>query len=383
MTSRDFSADLYVEHSLSRETEERLTAWTAAVAADPPLRPIRWHVRVGSYIAHAAIGASTRIEGNPLDAREVDALLDGIEARGERADEATARQEVLNYREALLLATRFAHDPAFEWTQMIPRTINATVMNGLDDDTLGEYRDDAVSVGTRFIGPDHRFVPNFMAAWVRWLRSSDWHPLVRTALLHLNLVAIHPWFNGNGRTARLLSALELMRVVRAPELISIETSILEHQQEYFDQVHHAVGPSYDPTRHSTTEWIEWYVRLHTDRLDFGERLRQALVHDIGTIVTALERRGDPPEWGPVILTAALGPVLTSSIANQYQRSPSVARAMLAAMATAGWLTPFGQTSARRYLGTALVGALDLRVPELVKREAASEPKPASAGVTRA
>lgn len=376
MTSRDLSADLYLEHALSPETEERLAAWTAAVAADPPLRPIRWHLRVGSYIAHAAIGASTRIEGNPLDVNEVDALLEGVEARGESPDDAMARQEVLNYRDALLLATRFAHDPAFEWTQMIPRTINATVMNGLDDDTLGEYRDDAVSVGTRFVGPDHRFVPSFMEAWVRWLRSSDWHPLVRSALLHLNLVAIHPWFNGNGRTARLLSALELMRVVRAPELIGIETSILEQQRAYFDQIDHAVGPTYDPTRHATTEWIEWYVRLHTDRLDFGEHLRRALVHDIGTIVTALERRGEPPEWGPVILTAALGPVFTSAIARQYERSSSVARAMLAAMTTAGWLTPFGRTSARRYLGTDLVGELDLRVPELVTRETLAGAEPA-------
>lgn len=368
MTSRDFSADLYLDHALSAETEERLSAWTSAVAADPPLQPIRWHLRVGNYISHAAIGASTRIEGNPLDPSEVDALLDGVDAAGERTDDATARQEVLNYRDALQLATRFAHDSAFDWSQMIPRTINATLMNGLEDDSMGEYRNDAVSVGTRFVGPDHRLVPAFMEAWVQWLRSCDWHPLVRTALLHLNLVAIHPWFNGNGRTARLLSALELMRVVSAPELISIEQSILDHQQEYFDQIHHAIGPTYDPTRHSATEWVEWYVRLHTDRLDFGERLRQALVNDIGTIATALERRGEPPEWGPVIMSAALGPVFTSSTAQQYERSPSVARAMLGKMTIAGWLTPYGRTSARHFRGTDAIGSLGLRVPELVKRE---------------
>lgn len=83
-----------------------------------------------------------------------------------------------------------------------------------------------------------------MRCFVAWLQVSDWHPLVRTALLHLNLVAIHPWMNGNGRTARILSSLELMRHVRAPELISIEPAILRRHEEYFRLIREALGPTY-------------------------------------------------------------------------------------------------------------------------------------------
>jgi hypothetical protein len=73
------------------------------------------------------------------------------------------------------------------------------------------------------------------------------------------------------------------------------------------------------------------------------------------------------------MASALGPLFTSSIARQYERSASVARAMLSNMTNAGWLTPFGRTSSRHYEGTDLVGGLDLRVPELVKRETSPEP----------
>src|SRR5262249_47033047 len=155
--------------------------------------------------------------------------------------------------------------------------------------------------------PHHTQVPVLMDTLVAWLRQeTDLHPLIRTALLHLNLVAIHPWFNGNGRSARILSQLELMRTVRAPELISIEPALEAQQATYYERIRLALGPSYSPDRHSATEWVEWYVQLHTARLEEGERLNHATMHDIVTVLGALERRGEPSEWGPIVHLAAFG-----------------------------------------------------------------------------
>lgn len=355
--------NLYLAYRLSPETDAQLAEWSRVVAEEPPLPPMSWHLRRDTYLRHAAIGASIRIEGNTLSNDETDALL-----RGEPVHASiTQRLEARNYDAALGLAANLANDPAFEWSEMVFRLVNARVMRDLEDDRQGRYRDGAVGVGTVYTAPDSRLVPSLMADLVSWLRTPGVHPLVRTALLHLNLVAIHPWFNGNGRSARILSQLELMRVVRAPELISIEPDLEAQQETYFERIRDALGPTYTPDRHSATEWIEWYVGLHAARLEEGQRLNDATMHDIVTVLGALERRGEPPEWGPVVHLAAFGPFTTSSIREAYGNSPAAARALAARLVDAGWISPRGVTRGRHYVGTERVRALQLRGPELLAR----------------
>ncbi len=369
MTSHDFAANLYLDHQIGPQTAEQLRRWSEVVAEEPSLPPIRWHMRVDTFIRHAAIGASARIEGNPLSLEDADALLEGLPVEGPEV----ARREILNYRDALDLASTFAQTPEFEWNEMIIRGIQASVLRGLDDDSQGRYRMEPVAVGNAYTAPHHDQLPALMRCFVGWLQASDWHPLVRTALLHLNLVAIHPWMNGNGRTARILSSLELMRYVRAPELISIEPAILRRQGEYFRLIREALGPTHSPDRHSATEWVAWYVNLHAERLASGQRFRDAMIYDIGTVVAALERAGDPLEWGPVVALAGFGPhVFTRTIAGVYGKSPGWARALAAQMTRAGWLEPKGRTSGRYYVPTEQVLKLHLRTRELREREASAE-----------
>lgn len=359
------AANLYLDHRLDESIQEALVEWSRVIAEEPPLPPVRWHMRIDSFLRHAAIGASTRIEGNPLSLGETDALLQGEPVDASPVD----RQEVVNYGRALAFGTTLAQDPQFEWAELIVRSINAEVMRDLPDDTHGRYRNEPIAVGTFYAGPDAHTVAGLMAAWADWLRTStDLHPLVRVALLHLNLVAIHPWVNGNGRTARILSSMELMRHTRAPELVSIDAALAQDQNEYFRRIREAVGPTYAPDRHSVSEWVGWYVRLHTERLEEGRRLNEAGTHDIGTIVSALQRRNEPLAWGPVIHVAALElPVRTSEVMEMTETSSVVSRTILRRMAVAGWLEPHGRTRGMFYTGTDLIRSLNLRGPELIHR----------------
>lgn len=363
MDSLALRNNLYLDHVLTDAAQEGLEAWSRALAEEPPLPPVRWHLRRDTYLRHAAIGASIRIEGNSLSNEQTDALLQGEPVHASLVHRVEAR----NYDAALGLAANFAQDSAFEWQELVFRLINGAVMRDLEDDSQGRYRDGPVGVGDVYQAPDHRSVPGLMSALVEWLRTPDVHPLIRTALLHLNLVAIHPWFNGNGRSARILSQLELMRILRAPELFSIEPELEAQQATYFERLRDALGPTFAPDRHSASEWVNWYVGLHTARLEEGQRLNQATILDVMTVMRALELRGEPVDWGPLIHFAAFGPFVTRSIRDAYNNSPSAARALAARLVEAGWIVPHGTTRGRHYVGTDRVRALQLRGPELMAR----------------
>jgi hypothetical protein len=99
--------------------------------------------------------------------------------------------------------------------------INATVMEGLPRDTHGNYRGPGEDVHVAiFAAPSALLVQSLLDELVAWLMHIDQTPpLVRSALLHLNVIAIHPFNDGNSRTARILAAMELVRDgVRSPSI---------------------------------------------------------------------------------------------------------------------------------------------------------------------
>jgi Fic family protein len=354
---------LYVTHSIDAETRQRLEAWDAALAREPQREPSRWHLQFHRYMRSITVAASTRIEGNPMSPPQVSALLSGEIVSAP----ARAQLENQNLNRALDLATAFGVTPTHEWQESTFRAINSTVMHNLPDDRLGMYRTEPVSVGP-FSPPDHTQVPILMSAFAAWLRESEDHPLVRAALLHLNLVAIHPFLDGNGRTARVASTLELMRSgVRAPELLSVETHLAAHRDEYFDRIHTGLGDTYQPDRHSVSEWVSYYVMITTALLDIERRIDEAFPHDLWTLHEILDRRHEPTEWAPVLHMAASYQIRTGEVAEFMEHSQPWARAQLNRMVQAGWLRQEGRTRASRWIAADPLLSLDLRVPDLLRQ----------------
>lgn len=358
------ASSLHVEYLLTPTTQARLSAWDAQIAAEPPLQPIRWHVFLERYLRSATVTASTRIEGNPMSLDQVDALLRGDAVDAPRI----AQRENLNYNQALDTATTFALTPSFEWTEATIRVINHQLLRDLPEDRQGRYREEAVTVGP-YLAPDHNIVPNLMAELVSWLRSArETHPLVRVALLHLNLVAIHPFVDGNGRTARIVSSLELMRSgVGATELISIEPYLAEQRGEYFSQLSATIGPTYAPDRHPATPWLDYLIGIYVDRLGFEARMREAWPYDLGTVADALANASHPPQWAALIALTGIYPLRTRSVADAIGRAMPTARALLNAMTRAGWLEMRGRTRGAAYYPGARTRRLALRSPEIVRR----------------
>lgn len=147
---------------------------------------------------------SNRIEGNTLTLRETDLVINkGLTVAGKSMRE---HLEALNHYEAILyirdLATRF-----IPMNEREMRNIHALVLRSIDRDNAGKYRTVPVLIsGSRHTPPQPWQVPKLMEDFGLWLEQEApvLHPVLRAAQAHQRLVSIHPFIDGNGRTARLV-----------------------------------------------------------------------------------------------------------------------------------------------------------------------------------
>jgi Fic family protein len=363
---------LHLTYVPTREIVERLDRWETAVRRGAHLTNENWRMLVVWDAARdASISGSIGIEGNPLTPEQVEAVISGA-----AVDESAVHvREVANYNRALEIARAAAARPDFEWTHEIVHQVNAAVVHGLPRDTHGDYRgpDDDVHVGI-YTGPSPLVVLPLMTELVSWLGGSGrTSSLVRSALLHLNVIAIHPFNDGNGRTARILAAMALMEHgIPATELISIEAYLRRNRDEYVAALRATLGTSYDPDNHPVTDWLDYYSRISLDRLAARDRILDALPGDIGVVVAALQDVGDPADWASLLLAARVWRLRTERAATMTGRSRPAARALLARMVAQGWLVPQGRTRGRWYAPSEQLESLPLRVPGLVRHLADGE-----------
>lgn len=366
--------DLHLSYRNTDELNRLLDEWDARIGREDPIAQHRWtNLSLWPAARNATVAGSTAIEGNPLTPAQVGEVLTGGQVEAARADV----REVLNYNAALDLANRAALRPDFEWSTELFRRLNATVMRDLDEDERGEYRRGPVTVGGIYYPPEWEHLPDLMTELVGWLRSpAETHPLILAGLAHLNVVSIHPWLDGNGRTARVAGSLMLMRCgIGAPELLSVESEMRASRDLYFEVLQETHGPTYQPSEHSATPWLEYFARICVDRLDDRRRVLLALPEDIGLLSMHLsQQRGATTEWAAVLLGARMTPIRTSRVAQGLGLSAARARAMLSAMAANGWLVPIGERRGRRYGPGERLLQLELRTPELMGRLAAGEPR---------
>lgn len=359
-------ADLHLAYHRTDALRASLHAWDRLVIDEQAPTLHRWTtVAVWPAARSATVAASTAIEGNRLTTEQVDEVLGGSSVAGSPAD----IRDVLNYNRALDLANRAALREDFEWSQELIRRLNGAIIDGLADDERGEYRGAPVVVGGAYDPPDHRWVPGLMRELEVWLRAeSGEHLLVRAGLAHLNVVSIHPWLNGNGRTSRVVGSLALMRGgIAAPELVNIESVIRADPGAYVAALQASHGPRYQPDQHSATPWLEYFAAVAVDRLELRSRLDAALANDFGTLVLELEAARQPLDWAPLLLAARVLPVRASRAAAGMELSGSRVRAMLSEAVAAGWLVAVGETRGRRYVPAARLAAVPLRVPDVLDR----------------
>jgi Fic family protein len=158
---------------------------------------------------------STRIEGNKLTLKEAqDVIQKKARFHGRERDV----KEVRNYWEALLKVEDWAAKK-IEFSEDLIRHLHAIVDKGRSAKPT-PYRTgqnvirDSATGGMVYMPPEATDVPKLMAEMVRWVRKAEKERLpvpIIASLVHYQFVTIHPYYDGNGRTARLLATFILQR----------------------------------------------------------------------------------------------------------------------------------------------------------------------------
>lgn len=189
---------------------------------------------------------SNGIEGNTLTLRETQVVLEGITVGGKSIKE---HLEAINHEKAILYLNDLVKEsnPITEWNI---KSIHQLVLKDIDDENAGRYRRENVTIkGAIHIPPDYLKVPELMEKLI--LSNENWkefHPIIQAALLHGELVKIHPFVDGNGRTSRLLMNLDLMNHGYNPVVIKKEDRL-----EYYEALDKA---------HTTGDYTD-FVKLIT------------------------------------------------------------------------------------------------------------------------
>jgi Fic family protein len=159
---------------------------------------------------------STRIEGNKLTLKEAQEVIEKKKTsfHGRERDV----HEVRNYWEALIKVEEWASKKT-EFSEDLIKKLHAIVDKGRRAKPT-PYRDgqnvirDSASGGIVYMPPEAKDVAYLMSAMVHWIRKAQKEQIptpIVAALLHYQFVTIHPYYDGNGRTARLLATFILQR----------------------------------------------------------------------------------------------------------------------------------------------------------------------------
>jgi Fic family protein len=300
------------------------------------------------------IHGTTRIEGNTLSDVEVEALLagEGTSRLGERE-----AREIIGTREALSLADEIAGQPV-AIDEAVVREIHRRVLwNQSPLLTPGEYRRgesrvvDGVGVPV-FRAPPSGDVPELMRGLASWLAdaATSHPPPVVAALAHLELVAVHPFNDGNGRTARAVSRLILARhgfVLGG--LVSLDAQLDLDRSAYFAAIRGSAGREYAPG-YDATPFVLYFV----DSLVAAADHVLARIRGLGEVMVGIRRaivdRSLPPAMIDGLAFAWVNRhVRAGDYIGLTGRSSQTATRDLARAVEGGWLVPTGEKRGRYYV----------------------------------
>ncbi len=210
---------------------------------------------------------STSIEGNKLAQFEVGKVIEGKSVRAAQKD----ILEVENYYQALKMLEELSKSKSPVSLEEVLK-LHKQVTDGLvEKEKVGKFRPADVYVlddlgdgreMLRFKAPPAPEVKKLVEDLLEWLKESrkqSIHPIIRAGVLHLQFVSIHPFTDGNGRVARLLTQLQLYRDGwDFRKILVLEDYYNRDRMSYYNAENKEQGKSYQKDMDYTT-WLEYFT----------------------------------------------------------------------------------------------------------------------------
>ena len=214
--------------------------------------------------------ASLKIEGSPLSEKQAEEAIDNDEHNHFLRPE----QEVRNYFLALNYLEEKAKNKE-KLTRKMILDVQKLVEKGASKEKIGFRKQmppgvlfavyDSQSGNPDYIPPEYIDIPDLINELVNYVNTTDDHPLIIAAIVHYQLVTIHPFEDGNGRTARLLSGYILdINGYGFYGIGSLEEYFAYDIEEYYNSIQMGLPVLYYSGRDNPPHpeiWITYFLRM--------------------------------------------------------------------------------------------------------------------------
>jgi Fic family protein len=289
---------------------------------------------------------STMIEGNRLTQEQVLKVIeDQQHFPGRERDE----KEVLGYYAALeKLEQLTSLQGAVTETHI--QTLHALVMaEGRKKVTPTPYRDgqnvirDSRSRRIVYMPPEAKDVPMLMKEMVAWIASTDHQELpcpIRAGIAHYEFATIHPYYDGNGRTARLLTTLILhLGGYDLRGLYSLEEYYARNLGAYYEAL--TVGSSHNyyegRAKANITRWVEYFCAGVANSFESVRRRAAEAASGGAQDRSSVLRRLDPRQRKTLVLFKDSDFITSGKVAELFSISERAARNLLTAWVASGFV----------------------------------------------
>lgn len=213
--------------------------------------------------------ASNAIEGNPLSYQQAE---NAIESKNRHF--LKPEQEIRNYYLALeYLSKELERKMPFSIELLLK--VQKQIVFGESKDKIGLRGPmppgvlfavyDSNTGNPEYIPPEYNDIPKLLEELVNYINNSDDHPIIKAAILHYQLVTIHPFEDGNGRTARIMSNYILSYYGYGfKEIGSLEEYFSFDLDEYYSSLQMGLPVLYYDGRDNPPHpeiWINYFIKV--------------------------------------------------------------------------------------------------------------------------
>lgn len=246
--------------------------------------PVEVARKLDEYVNVSMTYHSNAIEGSTMQLAEVDLALGGYRIPGEHTAEEVA--ETIGHAQAW---RRVEEDVAAGNPMRAELIVELHGLVKPYHPQRGEWRKQQVYIrGAQHVPPPAWEVPRYMEEWVRFANKDGGNAIERAATAHAGFEVVHPFLDGNGRTARLLLNWMLLRAGYPPAIV-----LVEERARYIGALVSASPPyplDYKPLSQLVAERVDASLTLYLSSLATDSRYREMSMEEASERVGISSRR---------------------------------------------------------------------------------------------